>query len=83
MNFKTLKLLRRKRVARKRIQTTEKGIQALIIGLALVILLLVGCSYKMVPSETKIEYGTTETDSKNDKLQQKQSITQTWKWKQQ
>jgi len=83
MKFKTLKLLRRKREARKRIQTTEKGIQALIIGLALVILLLVGCSYKMVPSETKIEYGTTETDSKNDKLQQKQSITQTWKWKQQ
>ena len=83
MKFKTLKLLRRKREARKRIQTTEKGIQALIIGLALVILLLVGCSYKMVPSETKIEYGTTETDSKNDKLHQKQSITQTWKWKQQ
>ena len=83
MKFKTLKLLRRKREARKRIQTTEKGIQALIIGLALVILLLVGCSYKMVPSETKIEYGTTETDSKNNKLQQKQSITQTWKWKQQ
>ena len=83
MKFKTLKLLRRKREARKRIQTTEKGIQALIIGLALGILLLVGCSYKMVPSETKIEYGTTETDSKNDKLQQKQSITQTWKWKQQ
>ena len=64
-------------------QATEKGIQALIIGLALVILLLVGCSYKMVPSETKIEYGTTETDSKNDKLQLKQAITQTWKWKQQ
>tara|TARA_R110002020_G_scaffold35086_4_gene106103 strand:- start:131 stop:244 length:114 start_codon:yes stop_codon:yes gene_type:complete len=34
----------------------------------------------MVPNETKIEYGTTETDSKNDKIQQKQSITQTWKW---
>ena len=83
MKFRTLKLLKRRREARKRIQTTEKGIQALIIGLALVILLLVGCSYKMVPSETKIEYGTTETDSKNDKLQQKQSITQTWKWKQQ
>ena len=83
MKFRTLKLLRRKRIARKRIQTTEKAIQALIIGLALVLVLLVGCSYKMVPHETKIEYGTTETDSKNDKLQQKQSITQTWKWKQQ
>ena len=80
MKFITLKILRARRNARKRIRTTEKGIQALIIGLALVVLLLVGCSYRMVPNETKIEYGTTETDSKNDKLQQKQSITQTWKW---
>ena len=80
MKFRTLKILRVRRIARKRNRTTEKGIQALIIGLALVVLLLVGCSYKMVPNETKIEYGTTETDSKNDKLQQKQSITQTWKW---
>ena len=80
MKYRTLKLLRKRKNARKRIRTTEKGIQALIIGLALVVLLLVGCSYKMVPNETKIEYGTTETDSKNDKLQQKQSITQTWKW---
>ena len=79
MNFKTLKLLKRKREARKRIRTTEKAVQALIIGLALVLVLLVGCSYNMVPHETKIEYGTTETDSKNDKLQQKQSITQIWK----
>ena len=83
MNFKTLKLLKRKREARKRIRTTEKAVQALIIGLALVLVLLVGCSYNMVHHETKIEYGTTETDSKNDKLQQKQSITQIWKWKQQ
>ena len=83
MKFKTARLFQRRRNARKRIQTTEKGIQALIIILALVVLLLVGCSYKMIPSETKIEYGTTETDSKNDKLQQKQFITQTWKWKQQ
>ena len=80
MKFRTLKILRARRNARKRIQTTEKAVQALIITLALVLLLLVGCSYRMVPSETKIEYGTTETDSKNDKLQQKQSITQTWKW---
>ena len=83
MKFRTLKLLRRRRIARKKIRTTEKGIQALIIGLALVLILLVGCSYKMVPSETKIEYGTTETDSKNNKLQQKQSITQSWKWQKQ
>ena len=80
MKYNTLKIFRRRRNARKRIRTTEKAVQALIIGLALVVLLLVGCSYKMVPNETKIEYGTTETDSKNDKLQQKQSITQTWKW---
>ena len=82
MKFKTLKLLRIKKIARKRIETTEKAILALIIGLALVLILLAGCNYKMVPSETKIEYGTTETDSKNDKLQQKQSITQSWKWEQ-
>ena len=80
MKFKTLKILRARRIARRRRKTTEKGVQVLIIGLALVLFLLVGCSYKMVPNETKIEYGTTETDSKNDKLQQKQSITQTWKW---
>ena len=80
MKYQTLKLLRRRKNARKRIQTTDRAVQALIIGLALVLLLLVGCSYRMVPNETKIEYGTTETDSKNDKLQQKQSITQSWKW---
>ena len=80
MKYRTLKLLRRRKNARKRIRTTEKGIQALIIGLMLILVLLVGCSYRMVPNETKIEYGTTETDSKNDKLQQKQSITQSWKW---
>ena len=78
MKFRTLKLLKRRREARKRIKTTEKAIQALIIGLVLVLILLAGCNYKMVPNETKIEYGTTETDSKNDKLQQKQSITQSW-----
>ena len=82
MNYKTLKFLKRRRIAKKRIQRTERAVQALIIGLALVLILLVGCSYNMVPHETKIEYGTTETDSKNDKLQQKQSVTQTWKWKQ-
>ena len=80
MKFRTLKLLKRRREARKRIKTTEKAIQALIIGLALVLVLLAGCNYKMVPNETKIEYGTTQTDSKNDKMQQKQFITQSWKW---
>ena len=54
----------------------------LIIGLMLALVLLAGCSYQMVPHETKIEYGTVDTDAKNDKLQQKKSITQIWKWKQ-
>ena len=80
MKYRTLKLLRRRRNARKRNQTTEKAVQALIIGLALALVLLVGCSYQMVPHETKIEYGTTATDSKNDKLQEKKFITQSWKW---
>ena len=43
MKYRTLKLLRRRKNARKRRQTTEKGVQALIIGLALLLLLLVGC----------------------------------------
>ena len=83
MKFRTAKLLRARRNARRKKQTTDRAVQALIIGLALVMVLLVGCSYRMVPNETKIEYGTTETDSKNDKLQQKQSITQSWKWEKQ
>ena len=43
MKYNTLKIFRRRRLARKKNQTTEKGIQALIIGLILVVLLLVGC----------------------------------------
>ena len=43
MKFRTLKLFQRRRNARKRIRTTEKGVQALIIILALVFFLLVGC----------------------------------------
>ena len=46
MKFRTAKLLRARRIAKKRIktkETTDKAIQALIIGLALVLLLLVGC----------------------------------------
>ena len=42
MKFRTAKILRARRNARKN-QTTEKGIQALIIGLGLLLLLLVGC----------------------------------------
>ena len=81
MKYKTLKFLRRREIARERIKITEKGIQALIIILVLAVLLLAGCSYRMVPNETKIEYGTTETDAKNSKLQEKKFITQTWKWR--
>ena len=81
MKFRTLKILRARRIARRKRKTTEKALQALIIILALGVLLLVGCSYRMVPNETKIEYGTTETDAKNNKLQEKKFITQTWKWK--
>ena len=80
MKYRTLKLFQRRRNARKRIRTTEKIIQAVIIGLMLVLILLVGCSYNMIPHETKIEYGTTATDSKNDKLQEKKFITQSWRW---
>ena len=80
MKYNTLKIFRKRTNARRRIQTTEKIVQALIIGLALVLVLLVGCSYNMVPHETKIEYGTTATDSKNDKLQEKKFITQSWRW---
>ena len=68
MKYRTLKLLRLRKIARKRRRKTEIGVQALIIGLALVLVLLVGCSHNMVPHETKIEYGATDTDSKNSKL---------------
>ena len=80
MKYKTLKFLRKRKIAREKIKITEKAVQALIIGLALVLVLLVGCSYNMVPHETKIEYGTTETDAKNSKLQEKKFITQSWRW---
>ena len=79
--YKTLKLLRKRKIAREKIKITEKAVQVLIIGLVVALVLLAGCSYRMVPNETKIEYGTTETDAKNSKLQEKKFITQTWKWK--
>ena len=46
MKYNTLKLFQRRRIVRKKIktkETTDKAVQALIIGLALVLLLLVGC----------------------------------------
>ena len=42
MKYKTLKLFQRRRNARKK-QTTEKGVQVLIIGLVLALVLLTGC----------------------------------------
>ena len=76
-----IKVLRKKIRKRRNKSLTETLVLYLIIGLILALVLLAGCNYNMIPHETKIEYGTTETDSKNDKLQQKQSVTQTWKWK--
>ena len=46
MKFRIAKLLRERRIVRKKIktkETTDKAVQALIIGLALVFFLLVGC----------------------------------------
>ena len=77
-----IKVLRKNIRKRKNKNLTEILVQYLIIGLILALALLVGCSYNMVPHETKIDYGTSETDAKNDKLQEKKSVTQTWKWKQ-
>ena len=42
-------------------------------------LFLTGCNYGC-PDQTKVEVGVTETDSKNDKFQEKRSVTQTFKW---
>jgi len=51
----------------------------------LISLFLVGCKTNILntsvcPDKTTVEIGVTETDAKNDKLQEKKSITQTWKW---
>ena len=43
MKFRTLKILRARRIARRRKQTTEKGVQILIIGLILALVFLLGC----------------------------------------
>ena len=43
MKYRTLKLFQRRRNARKRIQTTEKLVQVLVIGLILALVLLAGC----------------------------------------
>ena len=51
----------------------------------LIYLSLAGCKTNILntavcPDKTIVEIGVTETDAKNDKLQEKKSITQTWKW---
>jgi len=43
MKYNTLRIFQRRRNARRRSRTTEKGVQALIIILALAVILLVGC----------------------------------------
>ena len=47
--------------------------------ITLLFFVLLGCN-SVCPDKTTVEVGVTETDSKNDKLQEKKSITQTWKW---
>ena len=51
----------------------------ILLFFILVVLGLSGCN-TVCPDKTTVEVGVTETDSKNDKLQEKKSITQTWKW---
>ena len=52
----------------------------LLLFLTLIGVGLAGCNNKVCPDKTTVEIGITETDSKNDKLQEKKSITQSWKW---
>ena len=66
MKFRTLKLFQKRRNARKRIQTTEKIIQAVIIGLMLVLVLLVGCEntkHKIGVSTKPFQHGEDLEDS--------------------
>ena len=52
---------------------------ALLLFLLLIVTGFVGCS-SVCPDKTTIEIGVTETDAKNDKLQEKKLLTQTFKW---
>ena len=53
-----------------------------------IFILLSGCASLLVltscntvcPDKTTVEVGVTETDAKNDKLQEKKLLTQTFKW---
>ena len=51
----------------------------------LISLSLAGCKANILntsvcPDKTTVEIGVTETDAKNDKLQEKKLLTQTFKW---
>ena len=78
-----LKILR-KGIKRKRKMINERAI-ILFLFLLLIGVGLAGCKANVLntavcPDKTTVEVGVTETDSKNDKLQEKKSISQTWKW---
>ena len=75
-----IKVLKRSIKKRKNKSLTETLVLYLIIGLILALVLLAGCSTNVCPDQTKIEVGVTETDAKNDKLQEKKLLTQTFKW---
>ena len=51
----------------------------LACSLLTLMMFLGGCN-GVCPDQTKVEVGVTETDSKNDKFQEKRSLTQTFKW---
>jgi len=74
-----IKVLKEKIKKIKKRSLTETLVLYLIIGLILALVLLAGCS-TVCPDQTKIEVGVTETDAKNDKLQEKKLLTQTFKW---
>jgi len=75
---KLMASLKRKR-RKKRKMINERTI-ILLLFLILLVVGLSGCNTNVCPDKTTVEVGVTETDSKNDKLQEKKSITQTWKW---
>ena len=73
-------VLRKNTKKRKKRSPTKTLMKYLVIGLILALVFLAACSSNMCPDQTKIEVGVTETDAKNDKLQEKKLLTQTFKW---
>ena len=66
MKFRTLKLFQRRRNARKKIERTNKIIQALIIGLMLALVFLAGCEnikHKIVISTKPFQSGEDLEDN--------------------